>query len=45
MDAELTHNINTNRPQKPQTNQKQIKDQEQENLSQTNRLKDQSKIN
>ena len=36
MDEELTHNINTNRPQKPQTNQKQIKGQEQEILSKTN---------
>ena len=44
MDAELTHNINANRPQKPQINQKQIKEQEQENLSQTNKLKDQSKL-
>ena len=44
MNAELTHNINTNRPQKPQMNQKQNKDQEQENLAQTNRMKDTTKL-
>ena len=36
MDAEITHNINTNRPQKPQINQKQMKEQEQEILSKIN---------
>jgi hypothetical protein len=36
MDAELTHNINTNRPQKPQINQKQNKEQEQDVLAKTN---------
>ena len=36
MDAELTHNINTNRPQKPPINEVQNKEQEPEILSQTN---------
>ena len=42
MDSELNHNINMNRPQKPQGTQKQIKDQEHEVLSNTN--KDQSPL-
>ena len=42
MDAELNHNVNTNRPQKPQVNQKQNKDQEQELMSKTN--KDQAQL-
>ncbi|MBQ4206914.1 MAG: hypothetical protein II621_01280 [Clostridia bacterium] len=36
MDAVLTHNINTNRPQRPQISQKQMKCQEQEILQKNN---------